>query len=64
MSAQQETSLGAEHAQGNETAALKKEIACLRQQLRTALEMLQIMLDELQAAHAAASPHRPDEAAD
>ena len=49
---------GDEHAQVNET------ITGLRQQLSIALEMLQIMLEELQAAHAALSSHRPNEAAD
>ena len=61
---QQKTSLGDEHAQANETAALKATITCLRQQLSISLEMLQIMLEELQAAHAALSSHRPNEAAD
>ena len=41
--------------QADEVAALREETARLRQELGTALGMLQIMQEELQAAHDALS---------
>jgi hypothetical protein len=39
------------------TAALRKEVIQLRQQLARAIEMLQIMQEELQAAHDELAKH-------
>jgi hypothetical protein len=40
-------------------ATLREEVARLRQQLNRALEMLQVMQEELQAAHHALAALRP-----
>jgi len=42
-------------SEADEVAALRAEVARWRQELRTALEMLQVMQEELQAAHDAFS---------